>query len=90
MSPKAFYVAVTMAAPVSPTLVRDLVARVCALCGASERSDELTRQVEEAVEQAEGKAGGDCELRFRAHDGALDVAVSAGPRQLWQISRPIA
>lgn len=90
MSSKALYVAVTVAYPISPTLLRDLVARVCAVCGASERSAELTRQLEAAVQQVEERArGGDCQLRFEAQDGSLDVAVSDGTRQLWQITRPI-
>lgn len=90
MSSKALYVAVTVAYPMSPTLLRDLVARVCAICGASGRSAELTRQLEAAVEHAAGRArGGDYEVRFQAQDGSLDVAVSDGTRQLWHITRPI-
>lgn len=85
-----FYVAVTVAAPVPLTLLRDLVSRVCDLCGASEQTADLTRQVEEAVVQAVGETrGGDYELRFRAQDGALDVAVSDRTRQIWHVIRPI-
>ena len=90
MSPKAFYVAVTMAPPVSPTLLHAVVSRVCDVCGAPERCAELTRQLAAAVAQAERRTlGGDYQLRFQARDGSLDVAVSDGTHQLWHTTRPI-
>jgi hypothetical protein len=90
VSSKALYVAVTLAYPLSHTLLRDLVARVCAACGIEERSAELTRQLEDAVEQAQPRSrGGDYQVRFQAQDGSLDVAVSDGTQQLWHITRPI-
>lgn len=88
MPSKEFYFALTApSAQVSQALLRDLVSRVCAACAAPEGMVELTRQIEAAVGQSAGS--GDCELRFRAHGGALDVAVRAGARQVWQISRSI-
>lgn len=87
MPPKEFYFALTVPAPVSPVLLRDLVSRICAGCCAPDGVAELTRQVEDAVGRSAGP--GDCEVRFQARHGALDVAVRAGAGQVWHITRPI-
>ena len=87
MSSKEFYLALNLPAESSPALVRDLVSCVCATasCAAYDAA-ELVGQVEAAV--AVVAAGGDCELRFTAHAGALSVAIASGAG-LWQTSRPI-
>jgi hypothetical protein len=88
VSAKEFYFALTIpAASVSSALLEDLLSRVCAVCAAPETVPELMREIEPAVGQLAGH--GDCELRFQAHGGALDIAVRSGARQVWQSSRPI-
>ncbi len=88
MSSKPFYFAIDLSAPVSPVMLRDLVARVCAAASCeAEGTADLTGQVEAAVAQA--TAAGPCELRFEAHHGTLDIIVQAGTGPLWQTSRPI-
>ena len=88
MSAKEFYFALTIpAASVSSALLEELVSRVCEVCAASETVAELMRQIEPAVGQLAGH--GECELCFRAHGGALDIAVRSGAGQVWQTSRAI-
>ena len=89
MSSKEFVFALSLPALVSPTLIRDLVARICAVTSCASDGD-LARLVEEAVARAAAQGPNEpCELRFKAHAGALGVSVRAGSRQIWQTFRPI-
>lgn len=88
MSLREFYFALSLPAQMAPGLLRELVSRVCsAACCAPDDTQALMQQVEHAVSQV--VAYDDCEVRFEAHHGALDVAVRSGSRQLWRTSRPI-
>jgi hypothetical protein len=89
VSSKEFVFTLRSPALVSPTLIRDLVARICAVTSCASDGD-LARLVEEAVTQAAAQGPDEpCELCFKAHAGALGVSVQAGSRQILQTSRPI-
>lgn len=88
MAAKPFLFTVDLSPDVSPALLRDLVARICAAAACDPgQAAELTPLVEAAL--AGCTASGTCELRFEAHDHTLDVAVRAGAEAIWHTSRPL-
>jgi hypothetical protein len=77
--------------PDSTDMLRELASHVLGQCGCG---DDMAPAILSALQTAVARtiaAGADtCRLKFVAHDGRLDIAVSSDDGPPWQTSHPLA
>ena len=90
MLPREFFFALDCSSlRASQHLVSALASRVLSDAGgSSEKVPELTAQLQGAL-MLDGTDGRCC-IQFQAHDGKLDVLMSAAGGRIWRISQPLS
>lgn len=77
--------------PDSNDMLRELASHVLAQCGCgAEMVPAVASALQTAVARTIAAGESSCRLRFVAHDGRLDIAVSSDDGPPWQTTHPLA
>jgi hypothetical protein len=76
--------------PESNDMLRELASHVLSQCGCSKETvPAVLSALQTAVARTTASGSSGCRLKFVAHDGRLDIAVSSEDGPPWQTSHPL-
>jgi hypothetical protein len=85
-----FFIIELTGRPESHDMLRELASHVLAQCGCgSETTPAVLSALQTAVARTSAAGSSSCRLKFVAHDGRLDIAVSSDSGPPWQTSHPL-